>query len=227
MNLNAMKYLSGLTVLVCCAIAAPQTSSTPEPLTIQTTSLTKAYVRQPYQAHLEAHGGTPPYKWEVTDGSPPPGIVLQSDGVLAGTATETGQFRFTVTVTDSGKPAYQRSQELTLTVTAPLLAQWGRYPKVNGQRLEGSILVSNETDHAFDLTFIVLAVNELGRATAIGYQHFPFKKNTEQMEIPFGDNLPPGSYELDADVVAELAATNSIYRVHLAPKERFQIQQGP
>jgi hypothetical protein len=166
-------------------------------------------------------------KWELTDGSLPAGIVLHSDGELAGTPRETGEFRFTVTVTDTGKPAYQRTQQLSLTVVSPLMAQWGRYPKVNGQRLEGSILVSNQTDRDFDLTVIVLAVNKIGRATAIGYQHFPLKKNTDEMEIPFGDNLPPGSYELNVDAVAEVAATNSIYRVRLVPKERFEIQQGP
>ena len=166
-------------------------------------------------------------KWELTDGSLPAGIVLHTDGELAGTPTETGEFRFTATVTDSGRPAYQRSQQLSLTVVSPLMAQWARYPRVNGQRLEGSILVSNQTDRDFDLTVIVLAVNETGRATAIGYQHFPLKKNTDEMEIPFGDNLPAGSYELNLDVVAEVAATNSIYRLRLVPKERFKVQQGP
>jgi Putative Ig domain len=224
---GAKQILCGLTVLLWSTVAATQADPGVQPLTIQTTSLPKAYVRQQYQVRLEAQGGTPPLKWDLTDGSLPTGIVLRSDGQLAGTPLETGEFRFTVTVTDSGKPAYQHSQQLSLTVVSPLMAQWGRYPKVNGQRLEGSIVVSNEMDRDFDVTVIVLAVNEIGRATAIGYQHFSLRKNTEQMEIPFGDNLPHGSYELDADVVAEVAATHSIYRVHLVPKERFQIQQGP
>ena len=132
-----------------------------------------------------------------------------------------------MTLTDSGRPAAQRNQQLVLTVVAPLLAQWGRYPKVTGQRLEGSIIVSNQTEQDFDLTAIVMAVNENGRATAIGYQRVNLKKGTAELEIPFGENLPYGSYELDADAVAEVAATNSIYRARLVPKERFQIQQGP
>lgn len=216
----------GLVLLWSIATAA-QTGPEDHPLVIQTTSLPRAFIRQQYQAHLEAHGGVSPLKWELTEGSLPPEIVLHSDGELLGTPTQTGDFRFTATITDSAQPAYQRSQQFTLTVVAPLMAQWGKYPKVNGQRLEGSILVSNETDHDFDLTFIVLAVNEIGRATAIGYQHFPLKKNTEEMELPFGDNLPNSLYELDADVVAEVAATNSIYRAHLQPNEKFRIQQGP
>ena len=206
---------------------AQQGAATGEPLVIQTTSLHKAYLRQHYETHLEARGGITPLRWELTEGALPVGIVLGADGILSGVPTETGEFKFTVTVTDSGRPAAQRNEQLVLTVVAPLLAQWGRYPKVTGQRLEGSIIVSNQTEQDFDLTAIVMAVNEIGRATAIGYQRVNLKKGTADLEIPFGENLPYGSYELDADAVAEVAATNSIYRARLVPKERFQIQQGP
>jgi hypothetical protein len=140
---------------------------------------------------------------------------------------ETGEFKFTVTVTDSGRPAVQRNQQLVLTVVAPLMLQWGRYPKITGRRLEGSITVSNQTGQDFDLTVIMMAVNDIGRATAIGYQHFTLKKETTSLEIPFGENLPRGSYELNVDAVAEVAATDSIYRARLVPNEKFQVQEGP
>jgi hypothetical protein len=206
---------------------AQQGAATGEPLVILTTSLHKAYLRQHYETHLEARGGITPLRWEITEGAPPPGIALGADGTLSGVPTETGEFKFTVRVIDSGRPAAQLKQPLVLTVVAPLLAQWGRYPQVNGQRLEGTIIVSNQTEQDFDLTAIIMAVNEIGRATAIGYQRINLKKGTADLEIPFGENLPFGSYELDADAVAEVAATNSIYRARLVPKERFQIQQGP
>ena len=216
-----------LFALLAASAFAQQGAATGEPLVIQTTSLHKAYLRQHYETHLEARGGITPLRWEVTEGTLPAGIVLGADGVLSGVPTETGEFTFTVTVTDGGRPAAQRTQQLVLTVVAPLLAQWGRYPKVTGQRLEGSIIVSNQTEQDFALTAIIMAVNETGRATAIGYQRVNLKKDTGDLEIPFGENLPFGSYELDADAVAEVAATNSIYRARLVPKERFQIQQGP
>ena len=206
---------------------AQQGAATGEPVVILTTNLHKAYLRQHYETHLEARGGITPLRWEITEGALPPGIVLGTDGTLSGIPTETGEFKFTVTVTDSGRPAVQRNQQLVLTVVAPLLAQWGRYPKVTGQRLEGSIIVSNQTEQDFDLTVIVMAVNETGRATAIGYQRFPLKKGDTGTEISFGENLPQGSYELNADAVAEVGATNSIYRARLVPKERFQMVQGP
>ena len=207
--------------------AAQQGAATGAPLEVRTASLPKAYLKQHYETHLEARGGITPLRWEVADGALPGGVVLGRDGVLSGVPTETGEFRFTVTVTDSGKPEVQRNQQLVLTVVAPLLAQWGRYPKVTDRRLEGSILVSNQTEQEFDLTVIAMAVNETGRATAIGYQRLALKKDTTSLEIPFGENLPQGSYELDVDAVAEVAATNSIYRARLVPKERFQMLQGP
>jgi Putative Ig domain len=228
MHRNRTTLLLLLGLLAALAISlAQQSAATGEPLEVRTTSLPKAFLRQHYETRLEARGGITPLRWDLTDGAPPPGIALGQDGILSGAPTETGEFRFTVTVTDSGRPAAQRNQQLVLTVVAPLLAQWGRYPKVTGRRLEGSIIVSNQTEQAFDLTVIMMAVNEIGRATAIGYQRIALKKGTTSLEIPFGENLPQGSYELNVDAVAEVAATNSIYRARLVPKERFQLQEGP
>lgn len=226
-TLPMLKYMAALLLLVfivCIHLLAEQ-SEVP-PLVIGTHELPKAYVRQAYQARLQAQGGMPPLKWELSEGSLPPGLVLQSDGLLTGTPAQTGEFHFSITVSDSGTPAHQISHQFSLTLVAPLIAQWGRYPKINGHRLDGSILVSNQTGQEFDLTVIVLAVNQIGRATAIGYQHFKLMKNTEELEIPFGDSLAPGTYELNVDAVAEVAASNSIYRVRLVPKEGFEVPPG-
>jgi hypothetical protein len=222
-----VRLLLGCCVLLCGVAVSQQGAATGEPLVVRTTSLPKGYLRQHYETRLEARGGITPFRWEVTDGALPAGLVLGGDGLLSGAPTETGEFRFTVTVTDGGRPVAQRNQQLTLTVVAPLFAQWGRYPKVGGRRLEGSIIVSNQTEQDFDLTVIMMAVNESGRATAIGYQRINLQKNTTSVEIPFGESLPQGSYELNVDAVAEVAATNSIYRARLVPKERFQLSQGP
>ncbi len=146
---------------------------------------------------------------------------------MSGLPTETGDFRFAVTVSDSGRPAHERNRELVLHVVAPLLAQWSTPAKINGQRIEGSIKVSNSTGNDFDLTAIVLAVNEIGRATAIGYQHFTLKRDTTDLEIPFGETLPRGAYEVNVDVVAEIAETNTIHRARLVTPGKLQIAQGP
>jgi len=206
---------------------AQQGGAIGEPIVLQTTTLPKAFLRQPYHFKLEAQGGILPLKWEVTAGSPPEGIDLASDGTLTGAPTEVDDVHFVVTVTDSGKPARQLKREFTLDVVAPLLVEWSRKPRVTGRRLEGAIKVSNQTEQDFDFTFIALAVDPTGRATAVGYQHFTLKKNTDEFEIQFGENLPHGTYDLHADAIAEVSATNSIYRAHLQTAEQLQVQEGP
>ena len=223
--LRPLKTVFVLVLFSCPWFAAGQ--DTQPALQIRTANLPKAYVHRSYECRLEAQGGITPRRWEVTDGSLPAGMNLSPDGLISGSPGGAGQFHFTVTVHDSSTPALQLQKELSLTVVAPLLAEWGRYPKVNGQRLEGSILVSNQTEDDFDLTAVMLAVNENGRATAIGYQRFPLTKDSSQVEIPFGENLADGNYQLNVDVVAEVPEKDAIDRTRLVPKEKFQVKTEP
>ncbi len=217
----------GLLGLALCAVCgAQQGGATGEALMVQTTSVPKAFVGQQYETNLTAKGGITPLKWEVKEGSLPSGVSLHSEGVLIGVPSEAGEFSFTVTVTDSGRPAYQRDQKLVLAVVKPMFLQWGKYPRVNGRRAEGSVVVSNQTERDFDLTMVIVAVNEDGRATALGYQHFSLKKNTTAMEIPFGENLAHGSYQNNVDAVGE-SGPATIYRARLAPKEPLVVAEGP
>ena len=216
-----------LTLTLVGTSSAQQSGAIGEPIVLQTTSLPKGFLRQPYHFKLEAQGGILPLKWEITAGAQPPGVDLSIDGNLTGAPTEVDSFHFIVTITDSGKPARSQKKEFTIDVVAPLVVEWSKKPKVNGRRVEGAIKVSNQTDQDFDFTFIALAVDATGRATAVGYQHFNLKKNTDEFEIPFGENLPFGTYDLNADAIAEVAATNTIHRVHLATQEKLQVLQGP
>lgn len=56
-----------------------------------------------------AEGGTPPYRWTMTEGALPEGLVLREDGVLEGTpskAAALGEYTFSASVTDaSGRSA--------------------------------------------------------------------------------------------------------------------------
>ena len=215
------------TMILSTTSLPQQAAAAGEPLAIHTVSLPKALLRQQYRFELRAEGGISPLQWEVTGGSMPDGLALGPDGVLSGVPIETGDFRFTVTVTDSGKPAHEKSQELTLLVVAPLLLQWGRLPKINGQRLECALRLANQTGQDFDLTVIALAVNEIGRATAVGYQHFTLRSDTEDVEIPFSESLPPGTYELNVDAVAEVPESNTIYRARLVTREKLVVPPIP
>lgn len=206
---------------------AQQAGATGDPLAVRTQTLPNARLQQPYQFALQADGGILPLKWTLVSGDLPPGLKLGSDGVVRGSPTSAGDFAFVVSVQDSGKPQSERTQPLTLRVITPLLVEWSRTPKVNGQRVEGAIKVTNSTEQDFDLTVIIVAVNEIGRATALGYQHFQLKRDTSEYEIPFAENLPFGDYDINVDVVGEVPPANAIYRARLAPKEKLQVKQGP
>jgi len=227
MNFKLTASLLAVVLLAPSTSIAQQAGALGEPIVVRTTSLPKSFLRQPYHFKLEAQGGILPLKWEITAGAQPPGIELSSDGTLTGAPTEVDSFHFIVTITDSGKPVRERKKEFTLDVVAPLLVEWSRKPRISGRRVDGAIKVSNQTDQDFDFTFIALAVDPTGRATAVGYQHFTLKKNTDEFEIAFGENLPFGAYDLHADAVAEVPDTNTIYRARLATTEKLQVQQGP
>jgi hypothetical protein len=219
--------LAALTLILSAVSVAQQAAATGEPLIIESVSLPKALLRQEYRFEMRAKGGISPLDWEVTSGSLPDGIELSPDGVLSGIPAETGEFVFTVTITDSGKPAHEKTQQLTLLVVAPLLLQWSRSPAINGQKIEFAIKLSNQTGEDFDLTLIALAVNDIGRATAVGYQRFTLGRDKEDLEIPFSENLPPGMYELNVDAVAEIPEKNTIYRSRLVTREKLVIQAVP
>ena len=74
-----------------------------------------------YTDTLTAAGGTTPYTWSVSAGTPPAGITLNaSTGVLAGTPTAGGTANFTVKVTDAG--GLTATQATSITVLAGALS---------------------------------------------------------------------------------------------------------
>ena len=176
---------------------------------------------------LHASGGVPPYVWSVASGDLPEGITLTPEGLLAGRPTKPGAFALTLKVEDSGHPAHTINKDFRAVVTASLLLEWLQSPKVRDNRIDGSVQVSNGSSEAFDLTVIIVAVAENGRATAIGYQHFPLKAGTTDFQIPFGNTLPYGAYVVHADAIAEIPKRNVILRQRLQTPQPLQVVQGP
>jgi len=176
---------------------------------------------------LTARGGVPPYHWSVTAGSLPEGISLTPEGVLVGRPAKAGKFAYTVTVEDSARPANRISKELQTVVSTSLVLEWLRPPQVHGDRIDGAVQVSNGTTDDFDLTFIIVAINEIGRATALGYQHFTLKAGAANFQIPFGQTLPRGAYVVHADAVAEIPARTRILRRLLETPAPLPVTQGP
>jgi hypothetical protein len=220
-------YAFAVALLWLAGAAAAQQPPDPTNLLLDAVTLPTGSPRHSYKFQFQAHGGIPPMKYAITDGSVPTGMKLGEDGLLAGTPTATGKYRFTISVTDSSNPPQKAFRVFELRVVAPFLMQWKQYAHVSGNRVSGSVVVSNSTEDDFDFTFIVLAVAENGRATAIGYQHFPLKNGVDSQEIPFGETLPRGNYVVHVDAVGEVADKDQIYRARLQTKEKLAVIVGP
>jgi hypothetical protein len=99
----------------------------PGPLQITTTSLSDGTVDQYYYQQVTATGGTYPYSWYLMGGSGglPPGLNLDTNGVISGTPTTNGLFNFDVVVYGNG-PDQSATQSLSLTIApAPLQVTTG------------------------------------------------------------------------------------------------------
>ena len=211
------------------AIAQQAAASGTEPLGISNARLPKAAVRSPYHFQMQAIGGLPPYTWQVVEGQLPPGISLYPDGTLDGSPASVGDYEITVKVTDGAKPAHEVQKKFTLHVVSALTVDWSQQPVVNGQKIQGAVKVKNQTEHDADLTVVIVAVNDIGRATALGYQKVTLPKDGGEIEVPFGQetDLGYGSYEVNVDAVAEVPEIYAIYRARLAPRQKMTIVQQP
>ncbi len=107
--------------------------------------------------------------------------------------------------------------------SAPLTVNWVALPTVNVNVVKGSVVVINQADDDFDQTVIVEAVNETGKAFALGYQHFNLRHRSRSVPITFETKLPPGQYAIHADAVAEVPSKHAIFRQHLEGPAAFSI----
>ena len=91
---------------------APLTITTPDPLNSGT-------INSRYSQIVTATGGLTPYAWSAT--SLPAGLFISaSNGLLAGTPTQAGNFTVPVTVVDSAKPQNSATVSFTLVISSGL-----------------------------------------------------------------------------------------------------------
>ena len=222
--LSQTARLLALAALCLCGFVFAQSAP---PLVIVDDSLPALNAGIEIHIPLHAIGGVPPYHWSASASDLPEGIILTSDGFLIGRPAKPGAFPFAVTVEDSGHPAHSISKTLQAVVTAALLLDWLRAPLIHGNRIDGAVQVTNGSKDDFDLTVIIVAVNAIGRATTLGYQRSNLKAGATGMPIPFGETLPPGTYVVHADAVAEIPARNSILRQRLQTAAPLPVTLGP
>ena len=84
----------------CIGVTSAKPVSSPDSsVVIVTKSLPTAQAGSLYAVQLVA-SGVPPYHWTVLSGTLPPGLTLNSDGVLQGVPRQAGRFDFVVEVQD-------------------------------------------------------------------------------------------------------------------------------
>jgi len=174
---------------------------------------------------LVVHGGVPPYIWSLFEGELPPGIKLQSHkGVLSGVPTTPGEYHFKLAVSDSSAPHQEVQCDLTIIVVAGVTIDWKQPPSVHGNTISGSVVVTNQTGHTIDLTLIVVAVNNIGRATALGYQHISLAAQESSPDIPFGSSPGLGTYFVRADAAAHQKNGHYIYRASKQTSNNLEVK---
>lgn len=212
----AAVFILALAYTVAAQTEPPPQAELSPPLVVADQNLPSLNVGLDIRIPLRASGGVQPYQWSLTGGELPPGLNLDPAGYLFGRPLKPGSYEFTLAVTDSARPVHTVTKDLKSEVAAALLLEWLNPPAVQGDQITGSVQVSNGTkEDEFDLTVIIVAVNEFGRATALGYQHTSLKPGVTDFSIRFGSTLPVGSYVVHADAIAEIPAKNTILRQHL------------
>lgn len=87
------------------------------PLQLQTEALPHGVVGKDYKVSLRVTGGVPFYNWEITAGSLPDGLKLDSlGGTIRGVPTRAGTFEITLRVRDYDEHAPGQSRKLRLEI---------------------------------------------------------------------------------------------------------------
>jgi Putative Ig domain len=205
------------------AHAAPSDSQS---LEIHLQSPQRAVAGENFNLAVAVQGGIAPYTWSRVEGDLPPGLKLHPHkGLISGVPTTPGEYHFKLVVIDSNIPHQQTQCDLTIIVIAGLTVDWKQPPKVQGNTISGSAIVANQTGRSLDVTVIVVAVNSIGRATALGYQHFMLAAQKSSPEIPFGSSPGPGTYTVRADAAAHTKSGHHIVRASKQTPATLEITQ--
>ncbi len=83
-------------------------------LVLSTTGLGSAVLNQPYTGVVTASGGVMPYSFTLVAGALPTGLNLAPNGTINGTPTQSGNFSFSIRVTDAAGAVTQSLFNLTV-----------------------------------------------------------------------------------------------------------------
>ena len=74
---------------------------------------------QPFSQTIETMFGVTPMAWSVAEGTLPPGVTLNYNGILSGTPSQAGEFAFTAQVTDNLNFTAQKEFTIKVLLTLP------------------------------------------------------------------------------------------------------------
>jgi hypothetical protein len=193
--------------------AYSQTRSKSQALQVMTANLPLPETGEKYEIRLRAIGGVPPYRWWIPATPLPPGLNLNvNTGLISGIPESSDEFSVLVQVTDSADPPGTHSKLLVASEGAPLTVRWTVRPHITATNIAGAVRVENGSSDSMDVTVIVMAVNEIGKAFALRYEHLSVAAGKETPDVKFDSSLSPGQYTAHADAIGEVPAKKASYR---------------
>ena len=211
----------GTALALCCLIGVFGTTATVSAqvrprrpaLQILTPGLPVPVAGEKYDVRLRAIGGTPPYHWSTPENPLPAGLTLDANtGRIAGTPESSDEFSVLVEVSDSANLPLTITKLLLAKEGAPLTVRWTVRPHISATNIAGAVRVTNGSRDTVDMTVIVMAVNEYGRAIALRYERLNLAPGKETPDLTFDVTLPTGQYVAHVDAVGEVADKKAIYR---------------
>ena len=202
---------AGLMLMLSGSVISAQTAASARAFQIVTSNLPMPEAGVEYRAELKAVGGYPPYRWTILQQKLPPGLAFDGTrAVIFGKPQSDDEFSVLVQVSDSAEPPLTTTRLLVTSAGAPLAIRWTDRPHISADHLAGAVRVKNGSKDTIELTVIVVAVNEYGKAFALRYERVTLPKGAETPDLKFDSSLPLGQYTLHADAVGEVPARNAI-----------------
>ena len=189
-----------------CIVTDISQSTTPK---LKEIALDTAYYKNNYYVQLDASDGILPYSWLVTNGSLPDGLSLNlSSGIISGLPTKSGNFEFTITVSDAGSPTFSDKDSSSILV-------------INNS----PVIVSDDTINTFtntQITYVASATDPDGNSLLYDFINYPSwltKTNTT-----LSGTTPDMPLDTSFSVIAIDGELNDTLKVILIIIEQTSIQ---
>lgn len=127
-------------------------------LALQSAAMSSGTEGTAYAAQITATGGTPTYTWSIASGQLPPGVSLaKTSGVLSGTPSVSGTFKFSAVVSDNSVPTQSLTAPMSIVIaaSAPHTIQAGNtwYVRPDGGTRYSANMPMGQCDGTADVSY--------------------------------------------------------------------------